>query len=82
MVMLRALLPELQDSWASLHPDDPGHTSNAEDQGKGGLIPCLCIEEQATQVVWLSAMLHAVQTSHSQDHRACAGDFRQACATR
>ncbi len=37
MAMLRRLLPELRDSWASLHPDDPGYTSNAEDQGKGGL---------------------------------------------
>ena len=37
MAMLRWLLPELRDSWASLHPDDPGYTSNAEDQGKGGL---------------------------------------------
>lgn len=37
MAMLRQLLPELRDSWPSLHPDDPGYTSNAEDQGKGGL---------------------------------------------
>lgn len=35
MVMLRKLLPELQDSWATVHPDEPGYTSNAEDQGKG-----------------------------------------------
>lgn len=36
MVMLRKLLPELQDSWAVLHPDDPGYTSNAADQDRGG----------------------------------------------
>lgn len=35
MVMLRKLLPELQDSWHCVHPDQPGYTSNAGDQGKG-----------------------------------------------
>ena len=35
MVMLRKLLPELQDSWHCVHPDQPGCTSNAGDQGKG-----------------------------------------------
>lgn len=28
-VMLKWLLPQLQDSWAVLHPDDPGPTSNS-----------------------------------------------------
>ncbi|KAK9901975.1 hypothetical protein WJX75_000009 [Coccomyxa subellipsoidea] len=28
VVMLRSLLPQLQDSWHTLHPDEPGNTSN------------------------------------------------------
>ena len=35
MKMLGTLLPELHDSWALLHPDVPGCTSNSGDQGKG-----------------------------------------------
>ena len=35
MKMLGTLLPELHDSWALLHPDEPGCTSNSGDQGKG-----------------------------------------------
>lgn len=28
-VMLKRLLPQLNDSWAMLHPDDPGPTSSS-----------------------------------------------------
>lgn len=37
VAMLRALLPELHDSWAAVHPDEPGYTSNAGDQGRGDM---------------------------------------------
>ena len=35
MKLLRTLLPELHDSWALMHPHEPGYTSNSGDQDKG-----------------------------------------------
>ena len=29
MALLKAMLPQLQDCWLAVHPDDPGHTANA-----------------------------------------------------
>lgn len=47
MVMLRSLLPQLQDSWNVVHPDEPGCTSNYDLPGEHchaykPLFPCSC----------------------------------------
>jgi hypothetical protein len=45
-VMLRALLPQLQDAWAALHPDEPGPTSNstaAPHRAQSSPLPCLSV---------------------------------------
>jgi len=52
MVMLRKLLPELQDSWATVHPDEPGYTSNAEDQGEGNARVFISSTRRAIQTHW------------------------------
>ena len=40
VVMLRSLLPQLQDSWHTLHPDEPGNTSNYDLPGQQCALSC------------------------------------------
>ena len=50
LVMLRSLLPQLQDSWNKVHPDEPGCTSNYDLPGEQSHA-CKLLQAAATKTI-------------------------------